>query len=124
MTENLRILCAELADTLEDELTSPDLRVLELVDRARAALAEEELTAQNSPIAAGFDGAKGFQMPQDGLPLKVRLRRGSVLPSKPPDTNFREQLLWFMPKGQPARLLWCNADEEWFELSFTPIDKP
>ena len=79
-----------------------------------------------SPAAAGFDGAKGIRlnnphMPNGGI---YRLRRGRKPPSSAHSADWREQLLWWMPDDQPARLLWCNAEEQWFELSFTPIDKP
>lgn len=76
------------------------------------------------PSEAGFDGARGFQMPLDGRPFRVQLKRGSVPPSKFPQANFKEQLLWFMLDDQPPQLLWCNADDQWFELLFTPIEKP
>jgi len=79
----------------------------------------------HSPAAAGFDGAKGFRMPLHGnKSFRVHLKRGKTSPSEHPDYDFTEQLLWFYPDDQPARLLWCNADEKWFELSFTPIQKP
>lgn len=77
-----------------------------------------------SPAAAGFDGAKGFRMPMRGESFRVHLKRGKTCPSEHPDYDFKEQLMWFYPDDQPARLLWCNADDQWFELSFNPIDKP
>lgn len=46
------------------------------------------------------------------------------LQSEHPDFDFKEQLVWIYPDDQPARLLWCNAENKWFELSFNPIDKP
>lgn len=76
------------------------------------------------PTEAGFDGAKGFRMPLRGENFRVRLKRGRSHPSNHPEQDFKEQLAWFYPDDQPAQLLWCNADDQWFELQFTPIDKP
>jgi hypothetical protein len=79
-----------------------------------------------SPAPAGFDGAKGIRIPvPDQEDLRIHLKRSkTVLPSDTPRVDFTEQLIWLHPDDQPARLLWCNADDQWFELSFTPIDKP
>jgi hypothetical protein len=77
-----------------------------------------------SPATAGFDGAKGFRMSMRGESFRVHLKRGKSHPSKHPDCDFKEQLVWFYPDDQPPQLLWCNADDQWFELSFTPIEKP
>ena len=77
-----------------------------------------------SPAAAGFDGAKGFRMTMRGENFRVYLKRGKTRPVDHPDCDFKEQLAWFHPDGETARLLWCNADDQWFELSFNPIEKP
>lgn len=77
-----------------------------------------------SPAAAGFDGEKGFCMPMHGENFRISLRRGKVRPVDHPDADFSEQLVWFYPENQDAKLLWCNADDQWFELRFNPIDKP
>jgi hypothetical protein len=77
------------------------------------------------PQACGFNGAKGIRLP--GLLMgcqRLQLKRGKQSPKDYPDTDFREQLVWFYPDDQHARLLWCNADDQWFELSFSPIGKP
>jgi hypothetical protein len=77
-----------------------------------------------SPADAGFDGAKGFRMRPNGENLQIRLKRGKTPPSDHPDYDFNEQLFWFYPDDKPARLLWCNENDQWFELSFNPIQKP
>jgi hypothetical protein len=76
------------------------------------------------PVAAGFDGAKGFRMRASHRNLQIQLKRGKTPPSDHPDSDFKEQLLWFYPDDKPARLLWCNENDQWFELSFNPIQKP
>jgi hypothetical protein len=79
-----------------------------------------------TPAEAGFDGAKGIRMNHSGFEDggRLRLRRGKKSLADYPSTNFREQLLWYYPDGTPARLLWCNAEDLWFELTFTSTDKP
>jgi hypothetical protein len=48
MTDDLfKSLCAELADTLECVLDSPDPHCLALIARARAALAEQPVAPTN-----------------------------------------------------------------------------
>ena len=81
---------------------------------------------KDSPAEAGFDGAKGIRMNnpimQDGG--RFQLKRGKTKPSECPNSDFREQLIWHCPDAAPAHLLWCNAEDQWFELTFTSIDKP
>ena len=79
-----------------------------------------------TPAEAGFDGAKGIRMNLPGIKGGVRfcLKRGKANPSDYLNSDFREQLLWFYPADAPARLLWCNAEDQWFELTFTSIGKP
>lgn len=77
-----------------------------------------------TPTEAGFDGAKGFRMPLRGENFRVQLKRGRESPCEYPEQDFKEQLAWFYPDDQPARLLWCNANDQWFELAFMPIEKP
>lgn len=77
------------------------------------------------PKEAGFDGAKGFRIPQIFCgDFRVQLKRGKKIPTESTTTDFLEQLIWFMPDNEPPRLFWCNADDQWFELEFNPIDKP
>jgi hypothetical protein len=70
-----------------------------------------------NPKEAGFDGAKGIglNLPSGGV---YRLRRGPTPPWET-QTNCQNQLLWL--ESTPPRLLYCNESNEWFELSFTPI---
>jgi hypothetical protein len=79
-----------------------------------------------TPTEAGFDGAKGIRLNNPGMADGgfYRLRRGKKSPGNYPGANFREQPAWHYPDDAPARLLWCNAEDQWFELSFTPIEKP
>lgn len=76
-----------------------------------------------TPTEANFDGAKGIRlnnphMGEDGGIFK--LRRGYCSPSG----DCKNQLLWCMSVDSEPRLLYCNEDDNWYELSFTPIDKP
>jgi hypothetical protein len=73
------------------------------------------------PTQAGFDGEKGLNLNHPSLPDGgiYKLRRGST----PPwtfDSNFRNQLMW--QQTTPPRLLYCNSDNQWFELDFIPIE--
>jgi hypothetical protein len=41
-----------------------------------------------------------------------------------PDTkgrNFRNNLVWVYPEGEEAKLLYCNGNNELFELAFIPV---
>lgn len=76
-----------------------------------------------SPGEAGFDGAKGIglnhaAMHNGGL---YQLRRGSTDPRSMPH-DFKNQLIWYMPKDKPAELLWCNSKGEWFTCIFQRED--
>jgi hypothetical protein len=77
-----------------------------------------------TPSQAGFDGARGISlnhrsMPDGGI---FRLRRGETMVD-PEKQNLRNQLLWFMPDGEEAKLLYCNDDNQLFELTFIPFTK-
>ena len=75
-----------------------------------------------TPKQAGFDGAEGIRLNHSGLPNGgiFRLRRGPTMP----DTekfNFRNQILWVYPDDADAKLLYCNDNNELFELAFIPL---
>ena len=75
-----------------------------------------------TPTEAGFDGAKGICFNHSGLPNGgiFQLRRGPTMP----DTekfNFRNQILWVYPDDADAKLLYCNDNNELFELAFIPL---
>lgn len=74
------------------------------------------------PTEAGFDGAKGISLNHpsmnDGGILK--LRRGKTM-LNPKEHNLRNQLLWLYPDGEEAKLLYCNDDNQLFELTFIPL---
>lgn len=74
------------------------------------------------PTEAGFDGAKGISLNHRSVPDGgiFRLRRGPDMPETE-KFNFRNQLLWIMPDDADARLLYCNEDNELFELVFVPL---
>lgn len=77
-----------------------------------------------SALEAGFDGERGMRFPSAGEDYRVYLKRGTESPSDYPDEDFLEQLIWVHPPDSEARLLWCNADSQWFELQFIPIENP
>ncbi len=77
-----------------------------------------------TPTEAGFDGAKGFRMPYHGENFRFQLKRGRESPKEYPNEDFIEQLLWYYPKDAPSQLLWCNTENQWFELTFNPINQP
>lgn len=77
-----------------------------------------------TPQEAKFDGAKGFQISSGGTKYRIQLKRGKETPGKYPDINFKEQLIWVYPDNEQPRLLWCNEDNQWFDVTFNPIEKP
>ena len=50
-----------------------------------------------------------------------QLRRGSTDPRLMPH-NFKNQLIWYTPEDEPAQLLWCNSNGEWFNCIFQRED--
>ena len=77
------------------------------------------------PSEAKFDGTKGIRIPQaEHGNFRYQLKRGKQFLDNPKNADFLEQLLWLMPDGEEPKLLWCNEDDQWFELEFNPIDKP
>lgn len=78
-----------------------------------------------TPTEAKFDGERAFLVGTGPYATRVILSRSeSKTPKETPNRTFRENLVWVNLPDQPARLFWCNEDDEWFELDFTPIDKP
>lgn len=83
------------------------------------------MTEHLYPSEAGFDGDKGFRILVTDQPdYRVQLTRGSEPPSKCVRDDWSEQLFWWTPNGELPHLLWCNKAEQWFDLTFTPIEKP
>ena len=75
------------------------------------------------PTETGFDGAKGINL---NNPSMIdggfhRLRRGTKRPDKT-KYNYRNQLLWYMPENEEPKLLYCNENNNMFELEFKPIE--
>jgi hypothetical protein len=79
-----------------------------------------------TPTEANFDGAEGIRVHNHNLPENaiLKLRRGGNPPSNCLSGDFKQQLLWFTPDGQQPELLWCDPDDNWYELDFIPIEKP
>jgi hypothetical protein len=78
-----------------------------------------------TPTEAKFDGERGFLVGNGPYITRIKLLRSeSKTPEQSTRSTFRENLVWLNLPDQPARLFWCNVDDEWFELDFTPIDKP
>ena len=73
-----------------------------------------------TPVEAGFNGQTRYG--REGFVF--RLKRGNKPPSDYPEHKFAKQLIWYCPENQNACLLWCNADNQWFNLTFSPIEKP
>jgi hypothetical protein len=76
-----------------------------------------------TPTQAGFDGARGISLNHRGLPDggTFRLRRGKRVPNVEKSDDLRNQLLWVMPDDADAKLLYCNDNNELFELVFIPL---
>lgn len=77
-----------------------------------------------NPLEAKFNGAEGIclgqpHMKDGGI---YRLKRDRRSPLDFPKMSFKNQLIWHYPDGQDPKLLFCNRDGEWFNLSFSPID--
>lgn len=72
------------------------------------------------PLEAGFDGAKGVSLGEPDV--LYNLMRGKTPPKDCPNTNFKNQLCWYYPDEENTKLLYCNSDGDWFELTFEPIN--
>jgi hypothetical protein len=73
------------------------------------------------PIEAGFNGEVGINL---NIPSMIdggiyKLRRGSTPPWMT-DVNYKNQLMW--QQSTPPKLLYCNSNNQWFELDFIPIN--
>ena len=66
------------------------------------------------PSRAGFDGANGITLASGRI---YSLKRGSTVPD-PEVANLKNQLLWFNPEGKNPKLLYCNDENQLFELDF------
>jgi hypothetical protein len=75
-----------------------------------------------TPSQAGFDGARGISLNHPAMPNGgiFRLRRGETM-LDPKKQNLHNQLLWFYPDNEDAKLLYCNDNNELFELAFIPF---
>jgi len=75
------------------------------------------------PIEAGFDGVEGINLNNPSMVDGgfYRLRRGSVKPDKS-KYNYKNQLIWWMPENEKPKLLYCNQNNELFELEFKQIE--
>jgi hypothetical protein len=74
------------------------------------------------PTEANFDGAKGICLNSPHMPdgCIYKLRRGFTSPSG----DCRNQLLWQMAVDADPRLLYCDNNDNWYELDFNPIEVP
>lgn len=75
-----------------------------------------------TPTQAGFDGARGISLNHSSMTDGgiFKLRRGKTM-LDPEEHNLRNQLLWLYPDGEEAKLLYCNDNNELFELAFIPL---
>lgn len=104
-----------LDDSYESDLTDEEHERLILMSQHTFA---KPIT---NPLEAGFDGAKGINlnnpsMPDGGL---YRLRRTSNPPWEY-NKDCRNQLVW--QQSEPPHLFYCNADGQWFELTFNLVN--
>jgi hypothetical protein len=75
------------------------------------------------PSEAGFNGEKGINlnnrtMIDGGF---YCLRRSKTMKPEPEKYNFKNQLLWYYPDNEDAKLYYCNENNQLFELDFVPV---
>lgn len=73
-----------------------------------------------SPTEAKFDGERGIIQSSLYGPIRYKLPRGKATPWSY-DRNLKEMLFWYYPDDAPSKLIWCNADGEWFDVLFSRI---
>lgn len=83
-----------------------------------------ELHNKMKPTEAGFDGVKGIRlgmtnMQGGGL---YRLPRSKTAPENSQNKSLKNMLIWHYPDDNDSKLLLCNSDGEWFNLTFEPIN--
>ena len=76
------------------------------------------------PIEVGFDGASGIRLTTNKSSKKstYKLRRGGVIPLDYCNREWENQLLWVCPEGEEPILIYCNKNNELFELDFKPLN--
>jgi hypothetical protein len=77
------------------------------------------------PQEAGFDGDKGINlnissMVDGGI---AKFRRSKTMKPEPNKYNFKNQLVWYYPDNEDAKLYYCNEDNQLFELDFIPVNQ-
>jgi hypothetical protein len=72
------------------------------------------------PTEAQFDGEKGIII-DSSRGIRYLLKRGKKRPN-PREMAIKNQLLWWMPEGEDAKLLFCNNSNQLFELNFVPFN--
>lgn len=75
------------------------------------------------PSEVGFDGAEGIRLTkkESSKRASYKLRRGEVIPLDYYNKEWENQLLWLCPEGKEPVLIYCNKDNELFELDFKPL---
>lgn len=75
------------------------------------------------PSQVGFDGANGIKLTikESSKRGTYKLRRGEVIPLDYYNREWENQLLWLCPEGKEPVLVYCNKDNELFELDFKPL---
>jgi hypothetical protein len=73
------------------------------------------------PSEVGFDGVKGIDVVGIYHRSIVKLKRGKTVPD-PRKADLKNQLLWFYPDNQDPKLIYCNQDNQLFELNFVPTE--
>lgn len=75
------------------------------------------------PSEVGFDGAKRIRLSLNGVTNgnSYKLRKGEIFPLDYYNKKLENQLLWHCPIGKEPRLIYCNENNELFEVGFKPI---
>lgn len=77
------------------------------------------------PKQANFDGAEGIRvdLPQMHPNAAYQLKRGkNAVTLKEKKDQFRNMLIWYYPDDEDPKLLFCNKEGNWFDLSFDPLE--
>lgn len=77
------------------------------------------------PSEAGSDGDKGINLNNSSMIDGGfhKLRRSKTVKPEPEKYNFKNQLVWYYPDDEDAKLYYCNENNQLFELDFVPVNQ-